>query len=139
MKNIETAPTAAPVETVKVEKTPTQFTVNTTKDDKGFIADLVEEFDLKNTMEAVALLRTVAESQRFYKRQAVEMVEIDGAQVEQPAFDEDGNPIMETACRWEEAAKGIHDGRSDAKARKAKEKLLEKLAAMGVDTSKLSV
>lgn len=137
MKNTETAPTAAPVETAKVEKTPTQFTVNTTRDDKGFIADIVEEFELKNTMEAVALLRTVAESQRFYKRQAVETVEIDGAQVEQPVFDTDGNPVMETGCRWEDTAKEIHAGRADAKAQKVKEKLLEKLKAMGVDTSKL--
>lgn len=135
----ETATAAAPAVAAEVKKTPTQFTVNTTKNDKEFIADLVEEFELKNTMEAVALLRSVAEGQRFYKRQAVEIVEIDGAQVEQPVFDSDGNPLMETGCRWEDVAKEIHAGRSDAKAEKEKAKLLEKLKALGVNVSKLKL
>lgn len=120
-----------------VEKTPTQFTVNVSKDDKAFVADVVKEFDLKNTMEAIAILRTVAEGSRFYRAQAMEIVEIDGGSMEQPAFDEDGQPIMETRCRWEDAANEIAANRSAVKVDKTREKLIAKLAALGVDVSKL--
>lgn len=133
MNNTDTA-TAAPVETAK---TPTQFTVNVSKGDKEFVADIVKEFDLKNTMEAIAILRTVAEGSRFYREQSVEIVEIDGECVEQPAFDEDGQPIMETRCRWEDAANEIAANRSAVKVDKTREKLIAKLKALGVDVSKL--
>lgn len=138
MKNTVTAiETAAPVETVAAVKVPTQFTVNVSKGDKDFVADIVKEFDLKNTMEAIAILRTVAEGSRFYRQQAVETVEIDGESVEQPAFDEDGQPLMETRCRWEDVANEIAANRSAVKVDQTRLKLLAKLKALGVDISKL--
>lgn len=125
MKNIETTATATATETATVEtpkKAPTQFTVNVTSGDKEFIADIVTEFGLKNTMEAVQILREVAENQRFHKVEATE--EIDGEIV--PVMDEDGQPVFETLDRWEAVADSIAANRGATKAQAQLAKLLEK-------------
>jgi hypothetical protein len=138
MKNIETAPTAAPVETVAAVKVPTQFTVNTSKDDKGFIADLTEEFELKNTMEAVALLRAVAEKGRFYTETVPVMETPEGETEAVQTLDTDGQPVFETLTRdkWENAANEIHANREGLKAQAQLDKLRAKMAELEASQAK---
>lgn len=125
----ETTTTAAgPVVEAPAKKQPTQFTVNTTEKDKATIAEIVEEFSLKNTMEAVSLLLTVAGGNRFYKVQATEIPE--GETEEVPVFDTDGQPVMLTCDRWEDAAKEIEANRASVKAAAQLEKLKAKMAEL---------
>lgn len=118
--------TAAGAPEVKKSKVQVQHTITTEERDKTFITDLQEEFGLKNTKETVAALIAAATLDRFYKVQSED-------ENGEPVFDDDSNPVMETRDKLEDAANGIIAARDGAKAERLKAKLLEQLAALGVE------
>lgn len=78
-------------------------------DDKAFLQDIKEEFDLKNDMEAFRVLLTVATDYRF---------------------DADGND------RFEAQAKAIHESRDKRKTESKMERLERQLAELRALQSK---
>jgi len=112
--------TAAAV--IKTKQHPIVPTLN----DKKFIQDLKEEFDLKNDAEAVEVIVAIATRHRWTTSQVPAM----DPETNEPILDEDGQPIMEikTIDRFEEEANRIHNGR-DAARKSAKLERMKSLVA----------
>lgn len=112
---MSTTTNTAPVATTAKKPAKPVFVVNTTERDKATIEDLVTEFGLKSTKEAVELLIEVALSGRI-----VEVVE----------HNENGESSIVTVDRMEVAANKINSERASRKLLATREKLAAQIAEL---------
>ena len=137
MKNAPTATVAAPAPAVKAPSA-TAAIIIASKHLEWFNA-LKEEFHgpgatvstALTSVEAFELLMEVATDRRFASIQAHD------EETGEALFDSDGVPEMKTLDLFEKASEKIFKARAATKNKSKIEKLKEKMAALGVDVSKL--